>query len=91
MAQFWLVYYLDVIAGQHLLHMAIQENNFYLRLHWFKRMLSFFFALNKQNYSRYVSLGVHYLENLDATHPGCWELIQEKVLSVQGQDRSISS
>ena len=72
------------MAGQHLLHMAIQENNSYLRLHGLKRMLTFFFALNKQNYTR---LYVHYLENLDATHPGCQEFIQEKRLSIQGQDR----
>ena len=55
-AQFWLVYYLDLIAGQHLLHMAIQEKHFYLRLHGLKRTLPFFFALNKQNYARYGSL-----------------------------------
>ena len=80
-------YYLDVMAGQHLLHMAIQENNFYFRLHGLKRMLPFFFALNKQNYAHYGLLYVHYLENLDAAQSGCRELIQEKGLSVQGQDR----
>ena len=80
-AQFWLAYHLDVIAGQHLPHMAIQENNFYPRLHGLKRMLPFFFALNKQNYARYGSLYVHYLENLDATHPGL------SVTFCQGQDR----
>ena len=43
--------------------------------------------LNKQNYARYGSLYVHYLENLDATRSGCRELIQERGLSVQGRDR----
>ena len=38
-AQFWLAYYLHVMASQHLLHMAIQENNFYLFLHGLRRML----------------------------------------------------
>ena len=56
-AQFWLMYHLDVMAGQHLLQMAIQENNFCLRLHGLKRMLPFVFALNKQNYALCPLLG----------------------------------
>ena len=48
------------------------------------------FALNKQNYVRYRSLYVHYLEKLGATHPGCRELIKEKGLSVQCQDRYLA-
>ena len=45
------------MAGQHLLHMATQENNFYLRLHGLKGMLPFFFALNfsVQGQARYPS------------------------------------
>ena len=86
-AQFWVVYYLDIMANQHLLHMAVQENDFFLRLHGLKYLLPFCFALNKQNYARYGSFYVHFLENLDNTHPGCRELIQEIGLSVQAQDR----
>ena len=66
--------------------MAVQENDFFLRLHGLKYLLPFCFAL-KQNYARYGSFYVHSLENLDNTHPGCRELIQEKGLSVQAQDR----
>ena len=86
-AQFWVVYYLDIMANQHLPHMAVQENDFFLRLHGLKHLLPFCFALNKQNYARYGSFYVHSLENLDNTHPGCRELIQGKGLSVQAQDR----
>ena len=86
--QFWVVYCLDIImANQHLLHMAVQENDFFLRLHGLKYLLPFCFALNKQNYARYGSFYIHSLENLDNAHPGCRELIQEKGLSVQAQDR----
>ena len=77
-AQFWVVYYLDIMANQHLLHLAVQENEFFLRLLGLKYLLPFCFALNKQNYARYGSFYVHSLENLDSTHPGCRELIQEK-------------
>ena len=49
-AQFCVVYYLDIMANQHLLHMAVQENDFFLRLHGLKYLLPFCFALNKQNH-----------------------------------------
>ena len=45
------------------------------------------FSLNKQNYSRYRSCYANTIENLDDTHPGCRELIQDKGLSVQGQEK----
>ena len=45
------------------------------------------FVLNKQNYPRYGSIYVNSLELLEQTHPGCLELIQNKGLSVQAQDK----
>ena len=50
--QFWLVYYLDIIQNQHLLHTAIQMNNFHLRLQGLKTILPCFFlqCTYKQNY-----------------------------------------
>ena len=83
---FWLVYYLDLIYAIHLIHYSVQRNNFYLRLHGWK-LLPLMFSLNKQNYSRYGSCYVNTMENLDDTHPGCRELIQDKGLSVQGQEK----
>ena len=75
------------MRNQHLIHTAIQSNNFSMRLSGLKNMLPYIFVLNRQNYARYGSLYVNTLENLDITHPGCRELIQFKGLSVQGQDR----
>eukprot|EP00112_Aurelia_sp_Birch-Aquarium-sp1_P005855 Seg1662.2 transcript_id=Seg1662.2/GoldUCD/mRNA.D3Y31 product="hypothetical protein" protein_id=Seg1662.2/GoldUCD/D3Y31 len=85
--QFWLVHYLDIMSNQHLLHSAVQSNNFSLRLHGLKAALPFLFVLNKQNYARYGAIYVNTLENLERTHPGCKELLSEKGLSVQEQDR----
>ena len=62
-SQFWLVYYLDIMQNQHVLHTAIQTNNFYLRLHGLKTMLPYFFAMDKQNYARYGSCYINTLEN----------------------------
>ena len=50
-SQFWILYYLNVMWNQHLLHFAVQKNNF-LRLHGLKRALLLMFALNNQNYAR---------------------------------------
>ena len=86
-SQFWMIYYPDIMRNQHLIHTAIQSNNFSMRLSGLKNMLPYIFVLNRQNYARYGSLYVNTLENLDITHPGCRELIQFKGLSVQGQDR----
>ena len=86
-AQFWLLYYLDIMFNQHLTHYAVQTNNFMLRLHCLKTALPFLFALNLQNYARYGSVYVNTLENLDTTHPGCKELLSHKGLSVQAQER----
>ena len=43
-AQFWLLYYFDIMFNQHLTHYAVQTNNFMLRLHGLKTALPFFFA-----------------------------------------------
>ena len=70
-AQFWLLYYLDIMFNQHLTHYAVQTNNFMLRLHGLKTALPFFFALNLQNNAMYGAIYVNTLENLDTTHLGC--------------------
>ena len=86
-SRFWLVYYLDLMYAIHFIHYSVQRNNFYPRLHGWKKLLPLMFPLNKQNYSRYGSCYVNTIENLDDTRPGCRELIQDKGLSVQGQEK----
>ena len=44
------------------------------------------FALNKQNYARYGAFYVNVLENIATVYPGLKEIIEEKGLSVQGQE-----
>ena len=83
----WLVYYLDILENLHLLHTAVQTNNFLLRLYGLKGIMPLIFALDKQNYARYGSYYIHSLENLDITHPGCRELHQDQGLSVHAQER----
>ena len=72
----------------HLIHSAVvQENDYTLKLEGSIRMMPYFFALNKTNYSRYGSYYIQQLISLDRTHPGCKELIEIKGVSVQAQDQ----
>ena len=84
--QFLLVYYLDIMRIQHLIHYTVQKKNFSLRLYGLKKVLLFMFVSNKQNYARSGSIFVNSLENLEQTHPGCLKLIQDKGISVQTKD-----
>ena len=74
-AQFWLMY-LDLMQIQNLIHIAVQENDFELRLTGWKYFLPFYFALNKTNYARYGSFYVHFLERIESVHPGLKEMLQ---------------
>ena len=85
--QFWLVNYLDVMEVLHLIHSAVQGNDYALKLEGWIRMMPYFFALNKTNYSRYGSYYIQQLISLDRTHPGCKELIEIKGVSVQAKDQ----
>ena len=87
-SQFWFVYYLDIMQNQHLPHIAMQPNKFYLRLYGLKTMLPYIFL----QWTSRIMLGtelcyINTLENLDITHPGCRELLKYKGLSVQGQEK----
>ena len=86
-AEFWLINYLDVMESIHLLHTAVQGNNYELRIEGWRRMMPFFFALNKTNYARYGAYYMLQLQTLDITHPGCKELVKHNSISVQGQDK----
>ena len=70
----------------HLIHSAVQENDFAQRLEGWSRIMPYFFSLNKANYSRYGSYYIQKLRTLEKSHPGCKELISGKGLSVQAQD-----
>ena len=85
-AQFWLIFYLDLMHNQHLIHKAVQVNDYSLRYHGWQYMLPyFFFGLNKTNYACYGSYYDKSLENIETKYPGNRELINLKGFSVQGQ------
>ena len=71
----------------YLIHSAVQGNDYALKLEGWIRMMPYFFALNKTNYSRYGSYYIQQLISLDRTHPGCKEVVEIKGVSVQAQDQ----
>ena len=78
---------MDVLSKIIHIHHAVQTNNFGLRLDGLKKALPFRFALNKQKYASYGTIYVFNLANMEATRPGCKELLLSKGLSVQAQSR----
>ena len=85
-AKFWVALYLDIIEVLHMIHNAVQINDFDLRMIAWKKMLPFFFAMNKTNYSRYGLGYLRMLESIELQYPGCKELLLSAGLSVQAQD-----
>ena len=85
-AQFWMIY-LDLIRNQHCAHIAVQENRYEMRLNSWEFFIQFYFALNKINYARYGSFYLETMKSIDNLFPGLRELLQDKGMSVQAQER----
>ena len=79
--QFWMTCQ-KAIDRHHKFHFSINTNDFDLRLKCWKDSLPLCFATNKQNYARYSTYCITQLENIDLTHPGAKEELQETWLSV---------
>ena len=76
-AQFWMIYIYH-IERQHKLHLSVNLNNFELRLHCWREITALCFSTNKQNYARYGAYYCMQLENMENTHPGAKEELEEK-------------
>lgn len=83
-AQYWLIY-MDIMRIQHQIHLAVQTNDFGMRLDAWERMLPFYFTFDKTNYARYGTWYVETLKNLEIRYPGLKQLLQSEGLSVQAQ------
>ena len=87
-AQFWILY-LEMMRKQHLIHTAVQENDFDARLAVWDYFIPMYFAFNKTNYARYGSFCfyVETLKSIKEKYPGLKEILKKAILSVQGQDK----
>ena len=73
---------------QHQIHTAVQTNNFDMRLNAWERILPFYFALNRTNYSRYGAWYVESLKNIELSFPGLKELLKDGGISVQARENN---
>ena len=71
---------------QHLIHTAVQENDFDARLAAWDYFIHLYFAFNK-NYPRYGSFYVETLKSIEQKYPGLKEMLKKAGLSVQGRDK----
>ena len=69
-----------------MIHLAVRENNFDLRLAAWKNWLPLHFASNQFTYARYGSYYVEVLANIETPYPGLKQLPQNTGLSVQAQE-----
>ena len=85
-AQYWLTY-LDLMRMQHVIHTAVQENNFEARLYAWEYFIPLYFVFNKSNYARYGSYYLETLRTIENRYPAMKEMMKHAGLSVQGQDK----
>ena len=71
---------------QTMIHAAVQENNFEMRLQAWAYWIPFYFSTNLFNYARYRTFYLETLKNIQKNYPGLKELLSTTWLFVQGQD-----
>ena len=72
---------------QHVIHTAVQENNFDAQLAAWDYFILLYFAFSKTNYARCGSFYVETLKSIEEKYPGLKEMLKKAGLSVQGQNK----
>ena len=79
--------YLEMMENQHMIHLAVQRNDFNLRTHCWENWLPFYFAFDMCNYARYGSYYVESLKTIENDYPGLKALLSTRGLTTQAQER----
>ena len=88
-AQFWRNY-IDMTDIYMLFSTAVRTNDVNLYIVMLGKMIDIFFAASYQNYARYMCLYYHRLLNMDATHPGLRQQLENGALSVRLSSNSFA-
>ena len=88
-AQFWTMY-IRYIQVYHFLERSIRETDIDLFVSSMAVITDLFFATNRQNYARWMSKYQLDLLNIDNTHPGLRQLLQEGGFSVRRTNNEFS-
>lgn len=81
-AQFWMMY-IDYIHHYHTLERAIRTNDINLYIYSVTPIIDLFFVTNHVNYARWLSKFQLDLLNMDDTHPGLRDILEDGVFSVR--------
>ena len=81
-AAYWMLY-IDMVDVWLLLSQTCRSCDVDLFVISLSLMVPFFFACNKHNYARWMTRFVLQLTNIDKTHPGLQEILQNGALSVR--------
>ena len=86
--QYWLRY-VNFVDNQHILHQSIQLNDFEMRLLAWDLMMAPIFFFDKSHYSRYGTLHVHQMKNIETLYPGAKEEMMALGISVRRNEYGI--
>ena len=87
-AQFWMIY-IDYVHQYHLLKRAIRTNDIDLYIHALTAIIDLFFATNHVNYSRWLTKFQLDLLNVEDSHPGLRDLLDQGVFTVRRTDKAL--
>ena len=73
----------------HMLHYAVNTNNYDLRIIIWKELLPLFFATNRIHYARYGTYYIQSLEHIESTHLGARKEIEDVGLSIRRNKHGI--
>ena len=73
----------------HMLHYAVNTNNYDLRIIIWKELLPLFFATNRIHYARYGTYYSQSLEHIESTHLGARKEIEDVGLSIRRNKHGI--
>ncbi|GFR95658.1 hypothetical protein ElyMa_000949900 [Elysia marginata] len=80
-SQFW-IFYMDTVWTVLQCLRATKTNDLQLHILCLEKMCPLFFSMDHPNYARFLTAYILLLLNLDISHPGGNELLQQKGFSV---------
>ena len=88
-AQFW-VMYIQYVQIYHILERAVRETDVDLFITTMTPMIDLFFATNRQNYARWMSKYQLDLMNIDDSHPGLRQILDNGGFSVRRSNNAFA-
>ena len=88
-AEYWMIY-IDYVHQYHLLERAIRTNDIDMYINSLTGIIDLFFATNHVNYSRWLTKFQLDLLNVEDSHPGLRDLLNQGVFAIHRTDKAFS-